>query len=185
MPELTHAPLPLGADAAAKAAHYAEVCDDIRATLAGEPNFVAAMATVASVLHHAFDCFSWTGFYVAEPGGADELVVGPYQGSLGCLRIPFARGVCGAAARTRATQVVPDVAAFPGHIACASSTRSELVVPLLCPASGRVLAVLDVDSDAPAAFDAVDAQALEGLAAWLASKYGEQQPGARGDGGAG
>jgi GAF domain-containing protein len=101
--------------------------------------------------------------------GAQQLVIGPYQGGHGCLRIAFARGVCGAAARERATQLVPDVHAFPGHIACASSMRSELVVPLLRAADGALLGVLDVDSDAPDAFTAVDAAALEALAARLSA----------------
>jgi L-methionine (R)-S-oxide reductase len=100
--------------------------------------------------------------------GVEQLVIGPYQGGHGCLRIAFTRGVCGAAARTRQTQLVPDVHAFPGHIACASSTRSELVVPLVRASDGALLGVLDVDSDAPEAFTAVDAEALEALAARLA-----------------
>lgn len=105
--------------------------------------------------------------------GARELVIGPYQGGHGCLRIAFSRGVCGAAARSRETQLVPDVHAFPGHIACASSTRSELVVPLVRPTAdgrGTLLGVLDVDSDAAAAFTAADASHLEALAAALAAR---------------
>lgn len=94
----------------------------------------------------------------------DELVVGPYQGTLGCLRIPFGRGVCGAAARTRETQVVEDVHAFPGHIACDSRSASEIVIPVL-NAAGDLIAVLDVDATETAAFDAVDAAALERLMA--------------------
>ena len=112
------------------------------------------------------------GFYRAVR--ADTLIVGPYQGGHGCTRIAFARGVCGAAARTRSTQLVPDVHAFPGHIACASTTQSELVVPAVAPAAGgreaRLLGVLDVDSDYPAAFTEVDARALEALAARLAAR---------------
>jgi GAF domain-containing protein len=94
--------------------------------------------------------------------GPETLKIGPYQGGHGCLTIPFSRGVCGAAARERRTQVVPDVDAFPGHIACAASTRSEIVVPVL-DADGALIAVLDVDSDTPAAFDEGDAAALEAL----------------------
>ncbi len=114
--------------------------------------------------------YNWTGFYRAV--GAEELVLGPYQGAHGCLRVSFARGVCGAAARTRATQLVPDVAAFPGHIACSACTRSELVVPFVAPAAAgaKLLAVLDVDSDALAAFRRVDAAELEALAAALAAR---------------
>ena len=100
----------------------------------------------------------------------DLLVVGPYQGGHGCLRISFDRGVCGAAARTKATQLVPDVEAFPGHIACSSSTRSEIVVPVVTP-DGYVLAVLDVDSDLPAAFTAIDQAPLEALCEDLGRRF--------------
>lgn len=145
-----------------KAARYAEVEDEILAVLEGEPDRVARMATVASMLADAFPIFFWTGFYVVDPAKRDELVVGPYQGTLGCLRIPFGRGVCGAAAATRATQVVEDVHAFPGHIACDSRSASEIVVPV-SDADGNLIAVLDIDATEKAAFDAVDARALERL----------------------
>lgn len=139
---------------------YAEVSARIRAVCEGESDAVALMATVACELYHAFDGFDWVGFYrVVAP---ELLKVGPYQGGHGCLTIPFARGVCGAAARERRTQVVKDVDAFPGHIACASSTRSEIVVPVF-DGMGRLLGVLDIDSDRPAAFDQADAAALEEL----------------------
>jgi GAF domain-containing protein len=141
--------------------------------LEGEDDWIAAMATVACELHHAFDYYDWTGFYRAVAD--DLLVVGPYQGGHGCLRIAFDRGVCGAAARTRSTQRVPDVEAFPGHIACSSSTRSEVVVPVLTPATGdgdaTLLAVLDVDSDAPDAFDETDQQELEAICADLGRRF--------------
>ena len=141
---------------------YAEVSQRIRAVAEGEDDAVALMATVACELFHAFEDYDWVGFYrVTAP---ELLKVGPYQGGHGCLAIPFARGVCGAAARERRTQVVPDVDAFPGHIACASSTRSEIVVPVF-DATGALVAVLDVDSDRPAAFDETDAAALEQLMA--------------------
>jgi len=143
---------------------YAEVSGRIRAVCEGEDDAVALMATVACELYQAFDDFDWVGFYrVTAP---DLLKIGPYQGGHGCLTIPFARGVCGAAARERRTQVVEDVDAFPGHIACATSTRSEIVVPVI-DGAGRLIAVLDVDSDTPAAFDAADADALEGLMAGI------------------
>ncbi len=123
----------------------------------GETDAVALMATVACEVHHSDDRFDWTGFYrVTEPG---VLKIGPYQGGHGCLVIPFERGVCGAAARTGEVQLVPDVDAFPGHIACASSTRSELVLPVR-NASGEVIAVFDIDSDQPDAFTQQDADAL-------------------------
>ena len=145
-----------------KAARYAEVEAEILAVLDGEPNVTARMATVASMLADAFPVFFWTGFYVVDPDRADELVVGPYQGTLGCLRIAFGRGVCGAAAATRRTQIVEDVSAFPGHIACDSRSASEIVVPVF-DRSGALIAVLDVDAVETAAFDAVDAEALERL----------------------
>ena len=145
-----------------KAARYAELEDEILAVLEGEPNLTARMATVSSMLADAFPTFFWTGFYVVDPDRKDELVVGPYQGTLGCLRIPFGRGVCGAAAATRRTQIVEDVNAFPGHIACDSRSASEIVVPVF-DRSGGLIAVFDVDAVETAAFDAVDAEALERL----------------------
>ncbi len=147
-----------------KAARYAEVEAEILAVLEGEPNVTARMATVSSMLADAFEDFFWTGFYVVAPDKADELVVGPYQGTLGCLRIAFGRGVCGTAAAARQTQIVEDVHAFPGHIACDSRSASEIVVPVK-DASGALIAVFDVDATTKAAFDAVDAQALERLMA--------------------
>ncbi len=147
-----------------KAARYAEVEAEILAVLEGEPDRIARMATVASMLADAFPTFFWTGFYLVDPDKGDELVVGPYQGTLGCLRIPFGRGVCGAAAATRTTQVVEDVNAFPGHIACDSRSASEIVVPV-ADADGKLIAVLDVDATETGAFDAVDAAALERLMA--------------------
>ena len=112
---------------------------------------------MACELHHSDDRFDWTGFYRVT--GPDMLKIGPYQGGHGCLVIPFSRGVCGAAARSGEVQLVDDVDAFPGHIACASSTRSEIVLPVWNGA-GTLLGVLDIDSDQPAAFTAEDAGAL-------------------------
>ena len=145
-----------------KAARYAEVEVEILAVLDGEPNVTARMATVASMLADAFPVFFWTGFYIVDETKPDELVVGPYQGTLGCLRIAFGRGVCGTAATTRQTQIVEDVHAFPGHIACDPRSASEIVVPVL-DASGQLIAVFDVDATEVAAFDNVDAVALERL----------------------
>jgi len=145
---------------AQKAARYATVAEEIASVLDGEPNTTARMATVASMLAASFKHFFWTGFYVVDPDKREELVVGPYQGTLGCLRIAFGQGVCGAAARTRQTQVVADVHAFPGHIACDSRSVSEIVVPVV-DAQGRLIAVFDVDSETPAAFDAIDVEWLE------------------------
>src|ERR1700761_990673 len=125
---------------------YRELRAEVASVLEGEPDRVARMATVSSMLAHAFpERFFWTGFYVVDPAKGDELVVGPYQGTLGCLRIAFGRGVCGTAAAERRTVVVPDVEAFPGHIACDARSRSEIVVPVLT-AGGALLGVLDVDA---------------------------------------
>ncbi len=146
--------------AADKAVRYAEVADEIASVLDGEPNVTARMATVASMLANSFDHYFWTGFYVVDPQKERELVVGPYQGTLGCLRIAFGRGVCGAAAETGQTQLVADVHAFPGHIACDSRSESEIVVPVF-DRTGQLIAVFDVDSDKPAAFDAIDQQGIE------------------------
>ena len=149
---------------------YADVDAAIRALCEGEDDAVALMATVACELHHSFDHFNWTGFYrIVAP---ELLKIGPYQGGHGCLVIPFDRGVCGAAAREARTQLVPDVDAFPGHIACASSTHSEIVVPVF-GGHGTLIAVLDVDSDTPDAFDSVDQECLEAI---CASVFGRVQP---------
>ena len=162
-------PLSLPATPEQRELTYHRVRDALASLLDGEDDWVAAMATVACELHHAFGYYDWTGFYRVV--GEDLLVIGPYQGGHGCLRIPFTRGVCGAAARTRETQLVPDVNAFPDHIACASSTQSEIVVPVVAP-DGTLLAVLDVDSDARAAFDEVDQRELEDICAELGERFG-------------
>jgi len=156
-------------DGVSREEHWLELRARLDALLDGEDDWIAAMATVACELHHAWDAWHWTGFYRAVT--PDLLVIGPYQGGHGCLRIPVERGVCGAAARTRATQLVDDVHAFPDHIACASSTNSEIVVPVLRP-DGSVLAVLDVDSDDFAAFDALDQRHLEALCQQLGARFG-------------
>jgi GAF domain-containing protein len=145
---------------AAKAERYAAVAQEISAVLEGEPNLIARMATVAAMLAASFDHYFWTGFYVVDPLKPDELVVGPYQGTLGCLRIAFGQGVCGTAARSRQTQVVEDVEAFPGHIACDSRSKSEIVVPVV-DRQGHLIAVFDVDAETPGAFDRLDAEWLE------------------------
>jgi GAF domain-containing protein len=120
------------------------------------------MATVAAMLAATFDHYFWTGFYVVDPDRPRELVAGPYQGTLGCLRIAFGRGVCGAAAATGEVQLVTDVHAFPGHIACDSRSASEIVVPVF-DAAGRLIAVFDVDSESKAAFDDTDARGLASI----------------------
>ncbi len=136
---------------------YASLAKSIFSLTEGEDDQVALMATVACEVHHSDDRFDWTGFYRVT--GPQMLKIGPYQGGHGCLVIPFSRGVCGAAARTKQVQLVPDVEAFDGHIACASSTRSELVLPVF-DKSGSLLAVFDIDSDQPDAFSQADADAL-------------------------
>ena len=151
-----------------KATRYATVAEEIASVLDGEPNVTARMATVASMLASSFEHYFWTGFYVVDPDKPRELVVGPYQGTLGCLRIAFGRGVCGAAAETGETQLVPDVHAFPGHIACDGRSASEVVVPVFGP-DGALIAVFDVDAVEPAAFDETDAAWLETI---LAAAFG-------------
>lgn len=137
---------------------YHDLAARIRALSHGETDEVALMATLACEIHHSDARFDWTGFYRVT--GPEMLKIGPYQGGHGCLVISFSRGVCGAAARTRQVQLVPDVEAFPGHIACASSTRSELVIPVT-GAGGRLIGVLDIDSDQPDAFTLDDARNLQ------------------------
>ncbi len=150
-------PLP---QSAAMTVDYSTLAKTIAALTEGETDQVALMATVTCEVHHSDDRFNWTGFYrVTEP---EVLKIGPYQGGHGCLVIPFARGVCGAAARTGEVQIVPDVEAFPGHIACASSTRSELVLPVF-DSQGEVIAVFDIDSDLPDAFTQADADELAAI----------------------
>lgn len=151
----------------AKQSRYAEVAKEVDAVLDGETNLIARMATVSNILHHAFEYYFWTGFYMVDPEKDDELVVGPYQGTLGCLRIPFGKGVCGAAAQENATQIIEDVHAFPGHIACDARSQSEIVVPVH-NAEGRLIAVFDVDSDKKASFDDADRLGLEPIVAMVA-----------------
>lgn len=150
--------------------HYKDTVARIHALIDGETDWISVMCTVACELHHSFDYYDWTGFY--RHTSPEHLSVGPYQGTHGCLHISFDRGVCGAAARTRTTQLVPDVHAFADHIACSASTSSEIVVPILTRA-GDVLAVLDVDSNTPEAFDAIDQHYLEALCALLGERFSQ------------
>src|ERR687885_118925 len=146
-----------------KAEAYAQLQEHAESVLAGVTDPIAIMATVSCLVHHAFGHL-WTGFYrVAEPGRL--LRVGPYQGTLGCLEIPFGKGVCGAAAAERRTVVVDDVRKFPGHITCDARARSEIVVPTF-GRGGELIAVLDVDSERVAAFDDEDREGLERLVDW-------------------
>jgi GAF domain-containing protein len=139
-----------------------DLIKNIRALTAGETDTIALMATVACEVHHAHPFADWTGFYRVV--GPDLLKIGPYQGGHGCLTIPFSRGVCGACARTGQVQNVPDVDAFADHIACSSSTKSELVLPVF-NAKGQLLGVFDIDSDTPAAFTAADEAFLAAILA--------------------
>lgn len=140
---------------------YKVVAAEIESVIAGETSTVARYSTTACLLAEAFrPRYYWTGFYLVDPLKPQELVVGPYQGTLGCLRIPFGRGVCGAVAASGESLIVPDVHAFAGHIACDSATNSEIVVPVF-DVSGQLAAVLDVDSTEPNAFDRDDQLGLE------------------------
>ncbi|APR85495.1 Hypothetical protein A7982_10844 [Minicystis rosea] len=149
-----------------KADAYQVLTEQLGAILHGIEDPIAAMATMACVLHQGFGHL-WTGFYRAV--SPSLLRVGPYQGTLGCLEIVLPRGVCGTAAAERRTIVVPDVEQFPGHIACDGRSRSEIVVPVL-DRSGALIAVLDVDSDRVGTFDDDDARGLEAIAGWFAGK---------------
>jgi GAF domain-containing protein len=145
---------------------YAELDGHVRAVLDGVDDSITAMATVSCLVHHAFGHL-WTGFYrVVAP---KLLRVGPYQGALGCLEIPFGKGVCGTAAAEERTVIVADVLMFPGHISCDGRSRSEIVVPVK-DRVGALIAVFDVDSDLPNAFDEVDRAGIERIVAWFAGR---------------
>lgn len=145
-----------------KPARYRELLPQLRGLVEGEPDLIANLANVVAALRECVPLASWIGVYVMRGG---ELVLGPFQGKVACVRIALGRGVCGTAAAERRTLVVPDVAAFPGHIACDAGSRSEIVVPIV--ARGEVVAVLDVDSYDLAAFDDDDAAGLAPIAALL------------------
>lgn len=148
------------APAGSKTGLYAHLHEQATGLLAGERDFLANSANLAALIFHTLPDLNWAGFYWMKGG---ELVLGPFQGKPACVRIALGRGVCGTAAKEKCTIVVPDVHAFPGHIACDSASRSEVVVPVI--AGGRVLGVLDLDSPSPARFDAEDARGLEALVA--------------------
>jgi GAF domain-containing protein len=154
-------------EAADKGALYRELTEAAEALTSGEPDSIANMANVAALLWEALPDLNWAGFY-RNLGG--ELVLGPFQGRPACIRIPFGKGVCGAAAATLEPQCVADVHAFPGHIACDAASRSELVVPIV--AQGELLAVLDLDSPSPGRFDDEDVAGCLALVQRLGTRLG-------------
>lgn len=153
--------------AGSKAELYRDLLAALDALTADEPDAIANMANAAALIWQYLPDLNWAGFYRLVEG---ELVLGPFQGKVACIRIPIGKGVCGAAAATRETQLVEDVFAFPGHIACDAASRSELVVPIVC--EGRLIGVLDLDAPRPGRFDAEDAAGCEALAALLADRLG-------------
>lgn len=141
-----------------KYALYQSICEQLQELIGSETNFIANAANTCALLFHSLPDVNWVGFYIAE---GEQLVLGPFQGKPACVRIPFGKGVCGTAAAKQETQVVEDVDKFPGHIACDSASRSEIVVPLLN--WGRVLGVLDLDSASVNRFDEDDEEGLESI----------------------
>ncbi len=165
MPESIHDTVPV----TISVEEWADVTARIGALVEGEGDAIAKMATLSCELFHAFDHFDWVGFY--RNVGNETLKIGPYQGGHGCLAIPFSKGVCGACARTGATQLVPDVNAIADHIACSATTQSEIVLPVYV--DGELIAVLDIDSDTPDAFTLDDQKALEAI---LAKSFNPSTP---------
>jgi GAF domain-containing protein len=153
-----------GPDYGDKPVFYAELAAQARALVAGEPDRIANAANLAALIFNALPRINWAGFYFLQ---GDELVLGPFQGKPACVRIPVGRGVCGTAVAAARSQLVPDVHAFPGHIACDAASRAEIVVPLV-GADGTIFGVLDIDSPEPGRFDAEDLAGLEVLAGVLA-----------------
>lgn len=157
-----------------KAADYARLRAELAALLAGEPDLIANAANTCALIFDALPDINWVGFYFLKDG---ELVVGPFQGKPACVRIALGSGVCGTAAARRRTLLVPDVHEFPGHIACDTASRSEIVVPLIT--AGSLLGVLDIDSPRPGRFDEADAKGLEALAALFVAAAGQAAEGSR------
>tara|TARA_Y100000389_G_C17163346_1_gene365487 strand:- start:43 stop:510 length:468 start_codon:yes stop_codon:yes gene_type:complete len=149
-----------------KKTRYKNIIKEIMAVLDGESNMIARYSTVACMLNGAFDYFYWTGFYLVDLKKHNELVIGPYQGTLGCLRIPFGKGVCGLSAKTKKTFIVSDVHNFENHIVCDINSQSEIVVPVL-DKNSKLMAILDVDSTELDAFDEVDKSGLENICSLL------------------
>lgn len=147
--------------AGSKENKYRELLPQLHALVGTETDFIANLANVAAALKQTFNFF-WTGFYIVK---GDELVLGPFQGPIACTRIRIGRGVCGTAWKEARTLIVPDVEQFPGHIACSSDSKSEIVVPII--KQGKVIGVLDIDSDSPDSFDTVDARYLEEICTYV------------------
>jgi L-methionine (R)-S-oxide reductase len=160
-------------DATTKAEIWADILSAAKAVTAGEADAIANMANVSAILFHGLPDLNWAGFYrmVQNDKGGGELVLGPFQGKAACIRIPLGKGVCGVAAATGKTQLVEDVHAFPGHIACDADSRSELVVPLVH--DGQVIGVIDLDSPLPVRFDNEDAAGCEALARLIGPNLGQ------------
>lgn len=144
---------------------YALLKDQVSALIADESNNIANLANTAAILFNALDDVNWAGFYLVDTTKPDELVLGPFQGQPACLRIPFNKGVCGTAASSLTSQLVVDVHAFPGHIACDAASNSEIVIPIVC--DGRLYGVLDIDSPSLNRFTEADLVGLEAVVAVL------------------
>jgi GAF domain-containing protein len=160
-----------GHDAASKSAGYAQLDAALAALLAGEHDLIANLANTSALLFNTLPQLNWAGFYLLR--SPDELVLGPFQGKPACVRIALGRGVCGTAAATRRTILVPNVHEFPGHIACDSASNSEIVLPLIA-GNGELLGVLDLDSPVLERFDAIDQQGLERIVATLMRSLGDK-----------
>lgn len=145
--------------------NYGLVLKQLQALIADEPNFIANLSNASSLLNVFLENTNWVGFYLTDETKQDMLVLGPFQGLPACVRIPFGRGVCGTAASTQETQLIADVHAFPGHIACDAASQSEIVVPMVV--DGKVIGVLDIDSPIKDRFDEMDKVYLEKFVALL------------------
>jgi len=170
---MVHAEASTFAAGVSKEKAYSQVLEQSKALFEGQRNWVCNLANTASLLWHAYKSLSspsrdvnWAGFYVLDPSTQAQLILGPFQGQVACQTISFGRGVCGAAATSKETQLVPDVDVFPGHIACDEASKSEIVVPIVW--SGKLVAIIDVDCAVKAGFDEMDRTYLEKLAAVLA-----------------
>lgn len=175
---MAHEPIHPSFDFTDKTRGYADLAASLRSLLEGERNLIANLANTASLIYHALPNLNWAGFYLIGPNAQDaaisELILGPFQGKTACVRIAMGKGVCGAAAATRETQLVPDVHAFPGHIACDSASNSEIVIPMIFangPRRGELLGVLDLDSPLLGRFDEQDQRGLETIVDILMNSF--------------